>query len=94
MKKIQEFLETFFGPNWRTSFYGLVTVASGTIAVSPELVSFLPDSMEGYIVGLSKIIAIITGSAVFLNTKDKHVTGGIVPSTNEAKDRVNEGNNK
>lgn len=87
-------INTFFsetlklGSNWRTSISGSLVVVCGTIALYPDLISFLPDTLESYVLGISKLVAVISGGAFAMNAKDKQVTGGNVPSTREAKRRV------
>lgn len=81
-------LEKLFGPSWRTSLWGYVTLLCVTIAANPFSIEFLPDNIEKYIKGIASLIAIISGGATVNNMKDKQVTGGTVPSTIEAKERV------
>lgn len=68
----------FFGANWRTSSTGLLTLITAAIALQPSLVEFLPDSVEGYVVGISKFVVFISGGAFALSAKDKNVVGGSV----------------
>jgi len=85
-------LNNLFGPNWRSSTSGILTVIAVATAVAihsdNSLVSFLPDKLEEYIVGFSKLIAIVSGIIFALTVKDSHVTGGNIPQTVEAKSRV------
>ena len=85
-------LSKLFGPNWRTSTSGVVTVIAVTTAFvihgDNSIVAFLPDKIEEFIVGLSKLIAVVSGVIFALTVKDSHVTGGDVPQTVEAKKRV------
>ncbi len=87
MKK-QPFMERIFGINWRTSLSGYITLVSVAIAANPLSIDFLPDELEKYIKGFAGLIALISGTAMVHNTKDRNVTGGTVPSTNEAVKRV------
>lgn len=91
---ISNFFEKIFGPNWRTSLWGGITIVSLLIASQPDSVAFLPDNIEGYVKGIAGIIALISGSKFAYNTKDKDVTGGTVASTLEAKERVENQNVK
>lgn len=85
-------LNKIFGPNWKTSTTGIVTVvaiaAAAGIQADNSLVSFLPDNAEKYIIGISKLIAVVTGIIFALNVKDSHVTGGTIPQTTEAVKRL------
>lgn len=85
-------LAKLFGPNWRSSTSGIVTVVAVvtafTIHSDNSLVAFLPDKLEEYILGFSKLIAIVSGVIFALTVKDSHVTGGDIPQTAEAKMRV------
>jgi len=85
-------LNKIFGPNWKTSTTGIVTVvaiaAAAAIQADNSLVSFLPDHAEKYIIGISKLIAVVTGIIFALNVKDSNVTGGTIPQTTEAAKRL------
>lgn len=74
-------LVRLFGANFKSSAWGLVTLVSGAVALHPEYVVFLPDTIEGWVKGICGIIALITGSAFVLQVKDKNVTGGNVQQT-------------
>lgn len=88
MNKIIEMIEFIFGPNWRTSLWGSICVTCATISFYPKSVEFLPDQIESFVVGLCGLVATVTGYATVLNMKDKNVTGGNIPSTQEAKKRL------
>jgi hypothetical protein len=85
-------LSKIFGPNWRSSTSGISTVIAITTAIAihsdPSLVAFLPDMTEVYIVGISKLVAVVSGIIFALTVKDAAVTGGTVASTAEAEERV------
>ena len=85
-------LEKIFGVNWRSSTSGIITVlavvTSFAIHGDNTLVSFLPDGIEEYIVGISKLIAVVSGIVFALTVKDNKVTGGTIPQTVEAKHRT------
>jgi len=89
---MKHMLSRLFGPNWRTSTSGIVTVIAVTTAFvihgDNSIVAFLPDKIEEFIIGLSKLIAVVSGVIFALTVKDSHVTGGDVPQTVEAKKRV------
>ena len=86
-------LSKIFGPNWRSSSSGIVTVVAVCTAIAihsdPSLVTFLPDQAEIYILGISKLVAVVSGIVFALTVKDAAVTGGTVAQTSEAKDRTN-----
>jgi hypothetical protein len=86
-------LSKIFGPNWRSSSSGIATVVAVTTAIAihsdPSLVAFLPDVAEVYILGIAKLVAVVSGIVFALTVKDAAVTGGSVAQTNEAKDRTN-----
>jgi hypothetical protein len=85
-------LSKIFGPNWRSSTSGISTVIAITTAIAihsdPSLVAFLPDMAEVYIVGISKLVAVVSGIIFALTVKDAAVTGGTVASTAEAEERI------
>lgn len=83
------FSETLgLGPNWRTTLWGGLALICGTISLKPDLISFLPDAIEGYIVGISNFVTFVSGGAFVMNVKDKQVTGGVRPASDEAKKRI------
>jgi len=87
-------LSKIFGPNWRSSTSGVTTVIAITTAIAihsdPTLVAFLPDIAEVYIIGISKLIAVVSGIVFALTVKDAAVTGGTVAQTIEAEKRTGE----
>ena len=87
-------LSKIFGPNWRSSSSGIVTVVAVCTAIAihsdPSLVAFLPDKAEVYILGISKLIAVVSGIIFALTVKDSAVTGGTVAQTIEAEKRTGE----
>jgi hypothetical protein len=86
-------LSKIFGPNWRSSTSGIATVVAVTTAIAihsdPSLVAFLPDQAEIYIVGMAKLVAVVSGIIFALTVKDSNVTGGTIASTVEAEQRIN-----
>ena len=85
-------LANLFGPNWRSSTSGILTVVAVATAVAihsdNSLVAFLPDKIEAYVLGISKLIAVVSGIVFALTVKDANVTGGKIAQTKEAKKRV------
>jgi len=85
-------LSKIFGPNWRSSSSGITTVVAVCTAIAihsdPSLVAFLPDGLENYVLGISKLVAVVSGIIFALTVKDAAVTGGTVAQTNEAKIRI------
>lgn len=82
-------MNKLFGANWKTSISGLVTVAATVISAKPDLIAFLPDSIEGTTSGIAGLIAAISAGYFALNTKDKNVTGGTVQQTASGNVAVN-----
>jgi len=89
---MKNMLSKLFGPNWRSSTSGIATVIAVTTAIAihsdPSLVAFLPDQAESYIIGISKLVAVVSGIIFALTVKDANVTGGTIASTTEAEERV------
>ena len=89
---MKNMLSKLFGPNWRSSTSGIITVISVATAFAihsdNSLVAFLPDNIETYVLGISKLVAIVAGIIFALVVKDSHVTGGDIPQTVEAEKRV------
>jgi hypothetical protein len=88
----ENMLSKMFGANWRSSTSGIITVVAVTTAFvihgDQSLVSFLPDEIEEYIIGIAKLVAIVSGVIFALTVKDSRVTGGSVPQTVEAEKRA------
>ena len=91
---MKNMLSKIFGPNWRSSSSGIATVVAVTTAIAihsdPTLVAFLPDKVEAYILGIAKLVAVVSGIIFALTVKDAAVTGGTVAQTNEAEKRTGE----
>lgn len=89
---MKNMLSHLFGPNWRSSTSGILTVVGVSTAFAihtdPTLISFLPDGMETYVLGISKLVAVVSGIIFALSVKDSKVTGGTVASTLEAEERI------
>jgi len=87
-------LSKIFGANWRSSTSGVATVIAITTGIAihsdPSLVAFLPDAAEVYIIGISKLVAVVSGIVFALTVKDSAVTGGTVAQTIEAEKRTGE----
>lgn len=76
-----KFLENIFGPNWRNTIWGGITAVLAYIALQPESVAFLPDNIEGYVIGIVKLFAAASGIVFASQTKNKRVGGtGQAPS--------------
>jgi len=91
---MKNMLSKIFGPNWRSSSSGIATVVAVCTAIAihsdPALVAFLPDGVENYVLGISKLVAVVSGIIFALTVKDAAVTGGTVAQTNEAEKRTGE----
>lgn len=85
-------LSAIFGPNWRSSTSGILTVVAVATAVAihsdNSLVAFLPDYIETYVLGISKLVAVVSGIVFALTVKDAKVTGGKIAQTKEARKRI------
>ena len=85
-------LSKIFGPNWRSSSSGVITVVAVTTAIAihsdPTLIHFLPDIAQEYINGIARLVAVVSGIVFALTVKDAAVTGGSVAQTNEAENRT------
>ncbi len=62
--------------NWKTTLAGIATLAIGAVLI---VIGQVPAGVVCIPIGLG-----------FLGAKDGNVTGGTVPSSDEAKDRVAE----
>jgi len=89
---MKNMLSKIFGPNWRSSSSGIATVVAVTTAIAihsdPTLVAFLPDNAEIYVLGIAKLVAVVSGIIFALTVKDANVTGGTIASTTEAEERI------
>lgn len=86
--RVKNWLGRVIGPNWRTSISGILAVTAGFVLTTPEAISFLPDVFVSWLELFSKIVIVIGGGAFAMYAKDKDVTGGSLPCTDEAKRRV------
>jgi hypothetical protein len=66
------------GASWKSSVTGLITLATGAISFKPEIIAFLPDTLEHYLIGISNFVVFVSGGAFVLSVKDRNVTGGTV----------------
>ena len=67
-------MNTILGANWRTTLTGWVAVLASAIAINPDLVAFLPESIRSYITGFAGILAVVSGGTFATQAKDKNVT--------------------
>ncbi len=74
-------MNKLLGANWQTTVWGWVTLLAGAIALYPQSVDFLPDSIKGYVKGIAGLIALVTGATFAAKVKDKNVTGGTIQQT-------------
>lgn len=80
-----------FGQNYKTGASGVLAIVLGGVielANQIELLNFIPDPAKGYIVGITKVLALFAAAYFVFQTKDKDVTGGVIPQTTEAVKRV------
>jgi len=73
-------MNTLLGANWRTTLFGWIAVIASAIAINPDLVAFLPETIRGYVTGFAGIVAVGFGGTFAAQAKDKNVTGGSVPN--------------
>jgi hypothetical protein len=86
-------MNTILGANWRTTLSGWIAVIASAIAINPNLVAFLPESVRSYVTGIAGLLAVVSGGTFATQAKDKCVTGGSVandatPSTNDSPTRL------
>lgn len=73
-----------FGTNWQTNLSGLGALFGAAASVATSIShKQMPDETQ-----LGVIFAAVSAGIGLLQAKDKHVTGGTVPATDEAKRRV------
>ena len=70
-----------FGANWLSTLWGWITVGAAAIALTPQSVAFLPDTLENYVKGICGLIAVVSGGAFAVVVKSRNVTGGVVQQT-------------
>ena len=87
---MKKFISDFLGPNWETTVWGALALLMGGISAKPSLVDFLPDNIEGYVVGAANLMTFVFGGTFAAKVKTGNVTGGNVPATKEAEYRVEE----
>jgi hypothetical protein len=87
-----------FGPNWQTlisgigaAIFSLLTVLSALPYTIGEAASIIPPEWKGKVFGLCAISTAILKTWNSIQQKDKNVTGGSVPQTIEAAERIEEG---
>lgn len=73
-------MKTLLGANWRTTLFGWIAVIASAIAINPDLVAFLPETIRGYVTGFAGVLAVACGGTFAAQAKDKNVTGGTVPN--------------
>lgn len=68
----------------------LLSIIAGTIATDPGLIYFLPPHAQPYVLGISGLLTAIFGNLFVGSVKPLNLTGGTVPATSEAFDRLTE----
>jgi hypothetical protein len=71
-------MNTILGANWRTTLSGWIAVIASAIAINPNLVAFLPETLRGYVTGIAGLLAVVSGGTFATQAKDRQVTGGTV----------------
>lgn len=72
---IPNWIETWLGKNFKTSFWGGLTILAVAINQAPTIIDFLPDNIKAIVRGISGLIAVLCGIQFVSNTKDKTTTG-------------------
>ena len=68
-------LESILGPNWRTTLSGWIMVLAGAVVMEPALLDFLPPAVTKDLIGIAKLIVLVSGGAFAHAAKDKNVAG-------------------
>jgi uncharacterized membrane protein len=69
-----QFMTKIFGTSWRTSFWGLMTIISGSSAAITQYV-MESGANKKMITGITVGLAILSNVIKDFNTKDKQVSG-------------------
>lgn len=72
-------IEKLLGPNWRTTLAGWIATLSAAIAMEPSLVSWLPPACAEDVIGIAKLVAVISGMSFASMAKDRSVSGNGTP---------------
>ena len=81
-------MNTLLGANWRTTLFGWIAVIASAIAVNPDLIAFLPETIRGYVTGFAGVLAVAFGGTFAAQAKDKNVTGGTVPNDSKSSGNI------
>jgi hypothetical protein len=87
-------LEKIFGPNWRTSFYGLVAGVVAFLATYPEALDPLPDYWERL---TKQVIAFSIGAGLFQlgrSSRDNKVSEAITAKLEKKIEEINQKSEK
>jgi len=79
--------------NWKTTVFGALFALATAISLSPDLVwEFFPKAETGdlawQIIRAAKVCVFLFGVITAAAAKDRNVTGGTVPATQEAEFRT------
>jgi hypothetical protein len=85
---MKEKLKKLMGPNWHVKVLGWFAAGCLYVAMNPSSIEFLPDGLEKFTLGTSKLLVAVAGGAAASVVKGSKVTGGSVPATVEASGRV------
>jgi len=78
----------FCDPNSKTTFLGAAMAVTFYLSSEPALFQFLEEDDVETITGVLKILSGVFAVLFAYYTKSKDVTGGSVPSTYEAENRI------
>lgn len=65
------FVEKLLGENWRIKIWGGFTALLGFIALNPDSINFLPESIQVYVKGVAGMVALYTANKAANSTADK-----------------------
>jgi threonine/homoserine/homoserine lactone efflux protein len=71
---MNNFFESLFGSNWRTTLWGSLMAAAIAIYQAPQLADFLPEDIAKWVKGISGILVVASGIKFAYESKDNKST--------------------